>query len=743
MKPNIRKISLIASSALVMVLSVFSAFAPIQWGSLFGVHTLRASSNIELAQFNGIVNVKNNQGGLLRQIVNFQADTVPMQNAYFINSDLTGSAIRDSNNSDVPYMPPSANNTSDWYLWVDLINQNATRDYTLYTANENLNGDIVYMPAEQGMTVAGNSDMDLNDDDFRIEIDGYFNPNSQSINNKIFQNDSFELTYQNGILSFNALDAIGGYQTVTVATFPVNYSTQTLGNGKTAIINGNNNGTAYVTIVAVPQQTTYSPSTTTKSANSTTITTNKTTSKTVSTSVTGTYDQTNIYTGTNGVTTYISNIDRFNYFVEITAEQLKTILSPKDYAIYETVLNNVVTLQLYNGNSTVIEGNGATTITMTGVANNIRTITAVGSNGVTTATSKRTLGGNNTQTYTNKTTVDGGSLVSAYTDTYTYSTWFNSTRHTTIDNYTHYFTTWLTSLNNTTTYQSAPTTYTTFDIKQNGAGSVGVASDSQLAYGLQYVYMNSSAQTASWAGGDTTLVIERKNGNIRIYDELSPNDVIINMPVADGQQVLTSDVADWTFAQNGAMPFVRDLKIYKDINNTGIFDDSTLAGEWKWEKGNTFTDLSGNGHTATPTFISSSTNPNLKTTLSNYGSISEKHGTVTTTTRQGLVDTTTPDPTLVVNEEKWKDILFLGILADTAQEGGIPLSLIFVPLLGMLAVFVHFIVYKYTRDMLISGIAGCVCLGLGIALNVLYTFPLVIGVLIMFVLLVKRKTISM
>ena len=736
MKLNIKKISLITASALVMVLSVFSAFAPISWGSLFGVHRLRASSNIDLAQFNGIVNVKNNQGGLLRQIVNFQADTVPMQNAFFINSDLTGSAIRDSNNSDVPYMPPSANNTSDWYLWVDLINQNATRDYTLYTANEDLNGDIVYMPAEQGMTVAGNSDMDLNDDDFRIEIDGYFNPNSQSINNKIFQNDSFELTYQNGILSFNALDAIGGYQTVTVATFPVNYSTQTLGNGKTAVINGNNNGTAYVTIVAVPQQTTYSPSTTTKSANSTTITTSNTTARTVSTSITGTYGN----TYTNGqYTTYISDVETFYVYKAVTTDYLKTVLAPKDYAIYETVLNNVITLQLYNGNSTVIEGNGATTITMTGVANNIRTITAVGSNGVTTATSKRTLGGNNTQTFSNSTSVDGGWVNSSLIESTTYKN-FNTTTHYA---YTHYFTTYLTQYLNTTTFQSAPTTYTTFDIKQNGAGSVGVASDSQLAYGLQYVYLNSSAQTASWAGGDTTLVIERKDGNIRIYDELAPNDVIINMPVADGQQVLTSDVADWTFAQNGAMPFVRDLKFYKDINNTGIFDDTTLAGEWKWEKGNTFTDLSGNGHDATPTFISSSTNPNLKTTLSNYGSISEKHGTVTTTTRQGLVDTTTPDPTLEVNEEKWKDILFLGILADTAQEGGIPLSLIFVPLLGMLAVFVHFIVYKYTRDMLISGIAGCTCLGLGIALNVLYTFPLVIGILIMFVLLVKRKTISM
>ncbi len=737
MKLNIKKISLITASALVMVLSVFSAFAPISWGSLFGVHRLRASSNIDLAQFNGIVNVKNNQGGLLRQIVNFQADTVPMQNAFFINSDLTGSAIRDSNNSDVPYMPPSANNTSDWYLWVDLINQNATRDYTLYTANEDLNGDIVYMPAEQGMTVAGNSDMDLNDDDFRIEINGYFNPNSQSINNKIFQNDSFELTYQNGILSFNALDAIGGYQTVTVATFPVNYSTQTLGDGKTAVINGNNNGTAYVTIVAVPQQTTYSPTTSTKSANSTTITTNKTTSRTVTSSITGTFGQ----TYPNGqYTTYISDDETIDYYVEITAEQLRTILSPKDYAIYETVLNNVVTLQLYNGNSTVIEGNGATTITMTGVANNIRTISAVGSNGVTTATSKRTLGGNNTQTYTTKSTENAGFIGSSFVESTSYRSPDQQT--TTFYAYTHRLTTWITSLLNTTTYQSAPTTYTTFDIKTNGSGSVGVA-DGQLAYGLQYVYLNSSAQTASWAGGDTTLVIERKNGNIQIYDELAPNDVIITMPVADGQQVLTSDVANWTFAQNGAMPFVRDLKFYKDINNTGIFDDTTLAGEWKWEKGNTFTDLSGNGHYAVPTFISSSTNPNLKTTLSNYGSIADHHGTVTTTTRQGLVDTTTPDPTLEVNEEKWKDILFLGILADTAQEGGIPLSLIFVPLLGMLAVFVHFIVYKYTRDMLISGIAGCTCLGLGIALNVLYTFPLVIGILIMFVLLVKRKTISM
>lgn len=734
MNDKIKKIVISAASVLLCALCSLANFIPSAFNGVFGPHRLKAASAIELAQFSGVINIRNNGGGIGKQIVSFSADTTPMKDAYFINNSLTGSAIRNANNSDVPYMPPSANDTSSWYVYVDGINQNAAQDYRIYTANQDLYGDIVYFPGTTGMTVAGNDDMNFADNDFKIEIDGMFNGNNHSNNDIIFSNDNFYLTYKDGLLSFNSLEAAGAFQTITAVTFPINYTTENVGTtGKTLSLTDSNNGTAYLTLVVVPDQATVTRSQ--SAVNPTTIT--RTTS--VSSRYTTTSYKTSSWTTTssNTVKYYLATTTYYDTVYDIDLQTIKTLMNETDYTTFSTIVNDVITARMYNGNSTVITGNGTKTITMTGAGDNFHAITVVGSNGITTATSRRTL---NSGTSTQSTVVPGTS--ETVQTSYVYEPWEDAGNNTTLvheKGWRYLIQTTITNL----TYNSNPTRYTTYTINTQGAGDVAVQG-TDIAYGLEYVYLNDTSVTAAWGGGDTTLVVERKNNAIKIYDKYSPNDTIINVTVADDQPVLTSDINSWTFCENGAMPYMRSLQVYKDTTNTGSFDDNTLVGSYKWNTGNTFTDLSGHENVATPSFITTATTNQLITTLGDYEAITG-NTTTTTSERGGLVDTSTPDST--VNEEthpeKWKDIVLFGLFADFAEAGGIPLSLFFVPLISGLAIFVHFMVYKFTRDMLISGIAGCAILGCGIALSILYTFPLVLAIIMMFVLLVKRKTISM
>lgn len=742
-----KKISIIIGTVFMAVMCVMSAVMPNGFTRLFSVHTLRAESNLDLAQFSGLVQVHNNSTyGNVRQIATFSADTTPMIDAYFINPALTGSAIRNGRNTDIPYMPPSGSDTSNWYLWVDRINGSATNEYTLYTANQDINGDIVYFPNAEGMTVDGNSEMDLQNHDFRIEIDGCFNPNSHSINNVIFSNNSFQLTYQDGLLSFNALDAISESQTLTIQGYPINYSTSTVGEGRSAVVSTNNAGVGYVTLVLVPITTNYAPTSSVTGhsnvggsifsvgskylANSTVI----------NGSGAGTYSWT---TYTVGGTVYRDEVAQWTQTVleqyVLPTHWVQT--DPANRTTWKTYMDKVIVVTLYNGNITSVTGVAPTTVTLTGAGQSIQTIYARGGNGITTATQRNTITG----TPLTSTDGNGTGTTSITTKTeYENTVILNGGQTIQREVYPKVIKEITSNVNTRITHR--PTYATTYDVTATAGGSVGVDSNGNLAYGLEYVYLNNSAVTASWAGGETTLVVERRGNNIRIFDELSPADDIISLTVASDQSVTTDAVNTWTFAENGAMPYLRSLKIYKDPSDSHMFDATTMVGGWQWNTGDTFTDLSGNHHDANPSFIGGANlNSNIHTTLSDYGSINSANITTTSRTQGGLVDTETPDSNIneQTDESKWKDVLFLGIFYDFAKDAGIPPSLFFVPLFALVAIFVHFLTYKFTRDMLISGIAGCAILGVGISLSVLYTFPLVIAILVMVVMLVKRKTISM
>ena len=679
-----KKLGLTVSALSMSVLSVFCGMNPGLFNGLFAVHTAFAAStpNVGLAQYAGAVQVKaSNLNNYYNSIESFQMDTTPLIGGYFINNDLTGSAIADSNGYNVPFMPPSGNDSSAWYFWQPVLMQGRTYNYTLYTGADDLNGDIVYFPSSAGMTVNASNTLDFGSDDFTIQINGYFDPNNTGSDDIVFKNDGFELEYKNGQLILS--NGSGGIISTQVSTL----GSYTLTNGVYSTVL-NNTSAAIVTMVVNPT------SLVTSTSNGTTV---STTSNNTSTYSYTTFTQgmvgTKTYDYITQYTTYVTNRTTFNT-TNVTANT--------------TTIDGRIPI-IFGNYTTTVSGNGVTTVILNEQSSSAKTLSA---GAVSSSSVSQT-------TYANTTNNTTANPVSSVVST---KQQLGPTQ----------------SLTRITTYL---TNNTTFFTSKNIANITNVTNAGQVGnqIGLMYYDIPSNTYQASWAGGDKVLTVSRSGATITVSDG---DVVLMSVPVAS-DPVATDGTASWTIAQQGAMKYLRSMS---------ITNDGTDVASWSWEKGNTFTDQTGTGNTAYPNYITAPIDNGAYTTLSGYRAIDNYTTTTTSTTTSasptqsgGIIDTETPDSDINrdVDESKWENVFLFGMFYNLAQEGGIPPSLFFIPLFGALAIIAFAIAYHFTRDILVSGLAGNAALGLGISMSVLYTIPLILGLVIMFVLLVKRKTVSL
>lgn len=674
-----KKVGLSFSALSMSLLSVLCGMNPNLFGGLFSVHTMFAASNpnVALAEYAGNIQVKaSNQNNYFNSIESFNMDTTPLIGGYFIDNDLTGSAIADSNGFNVPFMPPSGNDTSNWYFFQPVLLQGRTYNYTLYTGANDLAGDIVYFPSSLGMTVNASNTLDFGSNDFTITVNGYFDKNNTGADNIIFQNDDFSLRYSNGQLVLS--NGSGGIIQTQVSTL----GSYTLRNGTLSTVI-NNTSNAVITMVVNPTSlvTSTSNGTTVNNTNTTT-----TSSVTASSAISG--NKTYLYT-----TTFYYGYNTTSQTTNVTGNT--TIVDGKVPIIFGNI-------------TTTVSGNGVTTVILNEQSSSAKTLIAGGN--VNTSIDQTTYG-NITSNIT------ANPITSARTTSYSINPYQTRTLYTTY------------IINNTTLFTSR-------DI----ANVTNVTNAGQIAdqIGLMFYDIPSNTYAANWEGGDKILNIARNGANLTVSDGST---VLMSIPVAS-DPVATDGTASWTIAQQGAMKYLRSMT----INN-----DGTDVASWSWEKGSTFTDQTGTGNTAYPSFITAPIANGAATSFSGYRAIDNYTTTTSTTTSAtttqsgGIVDTETPDSDINkdVDESKWENIFLFGIFYNLAQDGGIPPSLFFIPLFGALAIIAFAVAYHFTRDMLVSGLAGNAMLGLGITMSVLYTIPLILGLIVMLVLLVKRKTVSL
>lgn len=245
-------------------------------------------------------------------------------------------------------------------------------------------------------------------------------------------------------------------------------------------------------------------------------------------------------------------------------------------------------------------------------------------------------------------------------------------------------------------------------------------------------------------GNAVSIYVDNKVVRGGIFNETSYYTAITSLGYTYSQLVNYNASPQFTFAESGVILFADEIQQTKN---------STSVGQWKWTQTDTFTfpDLSPSGNTGYPSFRNTSYG-----SVNNGANISISFGTYSPANVAQYIPPGSEDdsdfegltpsenqPNQNVNIDNIRNIPFAEVFEDILAAGGIPSQLFWLPLIMILAIAAMMVTYHFTRDALIACIAGDVIIGLGIALSVLYTVPLVMGIITSLVLLVKRKTISL
>lgn len=121
--------------------------------------------------------------------------------------------------------------------------------------------------------------------------------------------------------------------------------------------------------------------------------------------------------------------------------------------------------------------------------------------------------------------------------------------------------------------------------------------------------------STSVASGNHSVATTIASGNITNYI-----DGVRNGTVTLNGTGIVDTPNEWQFFTANATPYVSNMTI--TINGT-------QQGRWEWQYGTTFTDLTGNGHTATPTFRTAGSSSNVTANLTTYTPYTQSTSTPT------------------------------------------------------------------------------------------------------------------
>ncbi len=635
---------------------------------------------------------------------NLTCNLIPVYNAVaqkvqFINT-YNGVVLSNLGTGEFDYK--LSGNDGTWCLYLPTVAANTSLSERLYISTENLNSKIAYFPGTSGLVVNRNtSNTVTGSDDWNFTIKGH----------SISGDGSYLFKYGDDLYAtLNGNTITFAYGTITIPTSAVNHNTLwgyyygTVASGVSFTTSSGsityNSNNMYKSIGG---STNYAPIRTMLTSNpynQMIVKASGDYSLRIGYATTNTYDPSSYVTGTNNALTVYSLPTGGTVYPLVT--DYKSFSSSQSHAVAAYMIaftkpDNPAqygTLTKYGANATAMINNSI---------NMLKDAAAV----ITLAT-KCT--GDFMWACVQSSTFTNALNNSPYKDIITSSVdwakalaWNSGSYSTTNPN---------SATVSLSTTQTVPVGYHTYDFRKEG-NSISIYVDSNLVRGG--IFNETSYYTAITALGYT-------------YSQVASYDT-------DAQIV---------FAQGGTTLYADQIQQKKNSNN---------VGQWSWAQTDTFTfpDTSGNGNTGYPSFRetnygSVANGANLSVSFGVYqpSNVAEYNppGGSQSSTFTGLLPPV-EQPTQTVDLGNIKNVPFAEVFEDLLGAGGIPSQLFWLPIMMTLAIAACGVAYHLTRDALISCIAGDIMLGLGCALSLLYTVPLVIGIITTIVLLVKRKTISL
>lgn len=165
--------------------------------------------------------------------------------------------------------------------------------------------------------------------------------------------------------------------------------------------------------------------------------------------------------------------------------------------------------------------------------------------------------------------------------------------------------------------------------------------------------------------GEYTLLAYNEGDNT-LYLELEDTEYT-NSVSTDGRDI-PDNGNNLYIGYAAATPYIEYARLYVDHTN--------LEGSWVWEYDTTFTDLTGNSHTANPTFRTTGTDGDITTALLNFSPSTLAQADAETSQEWPTMITDAPDePTTAYTEESRPGIFFEPLIYSLSNAADIPESL--------------------------------------------------------------------
>lgn len=234
---------------------------------------------------------------------------------------------------------------------------------------------------------------------------------------------------------------------------------------------------------------------------------------------------------------------------------------------------------------------------------------------------------------------------------------------------------------------------------------------------------------------------------------------LLYAPLTPGSYTVQLDFANPTvnLSVNGVVRDTDDLAVAGELNPNAnawalcdaasvsymeyykAWQGATLRQHIVWENDTTFTDLSGNGNDATPSFPAASSDPDVSASLLSLTPLAPSDAPGGTTESGGLVPGVPAEPEGMYREMEMDHLPGAALINSLLDAGGIPRTLFWFPLVFIGIVVLGLLTYRVTKSLMGMGLVASVALVFASRVGIVPYWVTIPLILIAVAILVKEK----
>ncbi len=239
------------------------------------------------------------------------------------------------------------------------------------------------------------------------------------------------------------------------------------------------------------------------------------------------------------------------------------------------------------------------------------------------------------------------------------------------------------------------------DYIQTSAGATGSHSatynNSAANNGYTLAFASEASLTltaANISSGEHTVKLTSDGSTVKLYVDGVEKD-------SENAVTIIDTANDWVLAENYSAPYVEHAK----MTVGGV-----LQGHWYWQNATTFTDQSGNGNTATPTFRTTTTDADVTAMLLSYQAI---YNPIYPVPIPEPVTSAPDEPGFLFTELQFGNVPGAGVINALLDAANLPYAIFWFPLIFMISALLGMASFALSKDLFVP----CVVSSLWLFLN--------------------------